>query len=63
MELVFLTAAHMVLCFGFVTKSYGECTSILDVAEQYLHSIKTVSFSHSVPAASQLGIHTDWEGT
>jgi len=51
MDLTFFTAAHMVPCFGYVTK-----TNVLAIAEQCLHSIKSFSdpVSYSVLTVSRL---------
>ena len=48
MELIFFIAAHMVLCFRFLTKTV-LIAHVLAFAEQCLHSIKVFSVSHSAP--------------
>lgn len=45
----------MVLCFGFVTKAV-LITHPCFIAEEYLHSIKVFSLSHSAPTVSRLGV-------
>lgn len=45
-ELIFLFASHMVLCFGFVTKTVLITHNVLATAEQCLHRVKAFSASH-----------------
>lgn len=63
MDLIFLVLAHGVLCFGFVTKCWKH-TSVMAVAEQYLHSIKASSFSSTLSlTVSKLGVGKKLDGT
>jgi len=57
MDLIFLTAACKVPCFGFVTKKVSITSGVLVAAEECLHSVKTFSASHTALPASKLWVH------
>lgn len=55
LEFVFFIASHMVLCFGFVTKTVDNTGIFLVSAEQCLHSVKASSLPPALKV-SKLGI-------
>lgn len=66
MESAFLIASHMLLCFGFVSKTV-LVGNILAFTAPCLHSTEVFSFSHSVsfPPRQQAGWEWErrWEGS
>lgn len=63
MELVFFITAHMVLCFGFMSKPTLVTHQCLAIAEQCLHSIKGLFFLLCTPKQVGQEVGRGYEGT
>jgi len=63
-ESIFFRIACMVLCFGSGVNEnrVDKHTDALVLAEQFLHSIKTLSVSHAALPKSRLAVHKNLEG-
>lgn len=63
MALTFLTAACIVLCFAFVTRTVLTTHQCLAIAGRCLHCIKAFSPTAPLPpTTSRLGVGKIWEG-